>query len=95
VSLVNGETSVKKKPLDAIDEHLYEPVPTVHALEELLAFAPPEKVMFRRADGSPVTAPEMIKMLRAADPVALEYLRNLHAAAVDVVGLRSRRERKG
>jgi hypothetical protein len=91
VKLENGETVVTKKPLDAIDEHLYEPGPTLHALEELLAIAPPDKVMFRRPDGTPVTAQEMVTMLRAADPVALDYLRNLHAAAVDVVGLRSRR----
>ena len=91
VRLENGETVVAKKPLDAIDQHLYEPGPTLHALEELLAIAPPDKVMFRRPDGSPVTAQEMVTMLRAADPIALDYLRNLHAAAVDVVGLRSRR----
>jgi len=91
VRLENGETMVAKKPLDAIDAHLYEPGPTLHALEELLTFAPPDKVMFRRADGTPITAPEMRDMLRDANPVALEYLRNLHAAAIDVVGLRSRR----
>ncbi len=92
VRLENGETIVTRKPLDAIDEHLYEPGPTRHALEELLAFAPANKVMFRRPDGSPVTASEMVKLLRDADPTALDYLRNLHAAAVDVVGLRSRRK---
>ena len=93
VRLESGETMVTKKPLDAIDQHLYEPGPTLHALEELLTIAPADKVMFRRPDGSPVTAIEMVKMLRDADPIALDYLRNLHAAAVDVVGLRSRRGR--
>jgi AAA ATPase domain/AAA domain len=93
VRLVCGETVVEKMPLDAIDQHLYEPGPTLHALEELLTIAPADKVMFRRSDGSPVTALEMIKMLRDADPIALDYLRNLHAAAVDVVGQRSRRGR--
>lgn len=93
VKLENGETIVTKKPLDAIDEHLYEPGPTLHALEELLSIAPGDKVMFRRPDGSAVTADEMVTLLRAADPTALDYLANLHAAAVDVVGLRSRRGR--
>lgn len=93
VSMENGETVVAKKPLDAIDQHLYEPGPTLRALEELLSFAPADKAMFRRPDGSPITAAEMRDMLRAADPIALTYLRNLHAAAVDVVGLRSRRGR--
>lgn len=91
VRLENGETKVKKKTLDAIDVHLYEPGPTLHALEELLSFAPADKVMFRTADGAPITAAEMRNRLRQADPIALDYLRNLHAAAVDVVGLRSRR----
>ncbi len=93
VRLENGETLVQKKPLDAIDEHLYEPGPTLHALEELLSFAPPTKIMFRAADGTPITAVEMRSMLRNAHPLALDYLRNLHAAAIDVVGLRSRREK--
>jgi hypothetical protein len=91
VRLENGETRVEKKPLDAIDAHLYEPGPTLHALEELLAVAPADKVMFRGPDGAPVTAREMVTLLRDGDPLALDYLRNLHAAAVDVVGLRSRR----
>lgn len=91
VRLENGETKVEKKSLDAIDVHLYEPGPTLHALEELLSFAPADKVMFRTADGAPVTAEEMRNRLRQADPIALDYLRNLHAAAIDVVGLRSRR----
>lgn len=88
-----GATVVKRCPIQEVDRHFYEPGPTLHALEELLATAPADKVMFRRADGSPVTAAEMVEMLRGADPTALDYLRNLHAAAVDVVGLRSRRGR--
>jgi AAA domain, putative AbiEii toxin, Type IV TA system len=86
-----GATVVEPRPIADIDKHLYEPGPTLHALEELLEFAPTDKVMFRRADGSPVTAREMVQLLRAADPTALDYLKNLHAAAIDVVGLRSRR----
>jgi AAA ATPase domain len=92
VSLQNGETVVTKKPLDAIDQHLYEPGPTLHAFEELLGIVPADRVMFRRNDGSPITAREMLKMLRDADPIAIDYLQNLHAAAVDVVGLRSGRK---
>lgn len=92
VSLEDGETRVKRAALHEIDaKHLYEPGPTLHALEELLATAPADKVVFRRADGAPVTANQMVTMLRGADPVALDYLRNLHAAALDVVGLRSRK----
>jgi hypothetical protein len=95
VSLVNGETKVEPKPLHEIDaRHLYEPGPALHALEELLSIAAPDKVMFRHPDGSPITATAMVKMLREADPTALDYLRNLQAAAVDVVGLRNRRAQR-
>ncbi|MFO0756053.1 MAG: AAA family ATPase [Byssovorax sp.] len=93
VQLDNGETKVTRKTLAEIDQHLYEPGPTLHALEELLSIAPADKVMFRRPDGSPVTAIEMVKLLRESNPIALDYLRTLHAAAVDVVGLRNRRGR--
>lgn len=92
VRLENGETIVLRKPLDDIDQHLYEPGPTLHAFEELLRLSDPERIMFRRADGTPVSAKEMLGMLRAADPVALEYLTDLHKTAVDVVGLRARRK---
>jgi hypothetical protein len=95
VRLEDGETKVTKKPLDEIDQHLYEPGPTLHAVEELLKLlkeSDPEQVMFRRAGGAPVTAREMLALLRAADPVALEYLGDIHRAAVDVVGLRARRK---
>jgi len=89
-----GKTIVDRRPIHDIDRHLYEPGPTLHALEELLAIAPTDKVMFRRADGSAITASQMLELLRDADPVALDYLKNLHAAAIDVVGLRSRRDKK-
>lgn len=92
VRFENGETLVAKRPLDEIDRHLYEPGPTLHAFEELLKLSDPDRVMFRRADGTPVTAREMLSLLYAADPVALEYLTDLHRAAVDVVGLRARRK---
>lgn len=87
----HGKTIVESKRLRDIDQHLYEPGPTLHALEELLAIVSADKVMFRHPDGIPITAAEMLNLLRNADPVALEYLRNLHAATIDVVGLRSRR----
>ena len=86
-----GTTVVERRPLRDLDRHFYEPGPTLHALEELLTIVPADKVMFRRRDGAPVTAREMVEMLRSADPVALEYLQTLHSAAVDVVGLRSRK----
>jgi AAA domain, putative AbiEii toxin, Type IV TA system len=69
-----GATVVRRCPISEVDRHFYEPGPTLHALEELLATAAPDKVMFRRPDGSPVTASEMVEMLRGADPTAVDYL---------------------
>lgn len=86
-----GATVIERGPLRDLDRHFYEPGPTLHALEELMSVVPADKVMFRRPDGAPVTAAEMAEMLRAADPIALDYLRTLHGATVDVVGLRSRK----
>lgn len=86
-----GATVIERRPLRDLDRHFYEPGPTLHALEELMSVVPADKVMFRRPDGAPVTAAEMAEMLRAADPIALDYLRTLHGATVDVVGLRSRK----
>jgi hypothetical protein len=86
------QTIVVKKPLDGIDDHLFEPGPTLRAFEELLRVSQDQdRVMFRRPDGTAVTTREMRGLLRACDPVALEYLQDLHRAAVDVVGLRARR----
>jgi hypothetical protein len=94
VSLKDGETVIMKRPLDAIDEHLYEPGPTRHALEELLEMHvkdDPDRVMFRYSGGT-VSVREMLEMLRRSDKIALDYLEDVHRAAVDVVGLRARRK---
>lgn len=92
VRLENHETKIEKRSLDEIDRHLYEPGPTLHAFEELLRISDPKRVMARRPDGTAVTTEEMLALLRAADPVALAYLEDLHRAAIDVVGLRARKK---
>lgn len=92
VSLVDGETRVERRPLDDIDaRHLYEPGPAKHALAQLLHYAPPDEVVFRRPDGAPVTAQEMTSLLQRDDETALHFLRNLHGAALRVVRLDARR----
>jgi hypothetical protein len=91
VSLQNGETVVTKKPLDAIDQHLYEPGPAKHALQRMLQHMPPDEIMFRRADGSPVSAAEMLDLLREDDPLAVDFLRDVHGAAVTIVKVKSKK----
>jgi energy-coupling factor transporter ATP-binding protein EcfA2 len=91
VSLVDGETKVDSKPLPEIDrQHLYEPGPAKHALAQLMRYAPEDEVVFRRPDGSPVTASEMLRLLQEDAPVAVDFLRNLHGAALRIVRLDSR-----
>lgn len=86
------ETRVQRKPLVAIDEsHLYEPGPAKHALAQLLRYAPPEEVVFRRPDQSPITAAEMLVLLQEDAAVAVEFLRSLHGAALRIVRLDARK----
>ena len=91
VSLVNGETVVQRKPLYEVDRlHLFEPGPAKHQLQELLRLYGDE-VVFRAGDGARLTASEMLAALQNDEPVALAFLDNLHAAAMQVTGLRAKR----
>lgn len=88
-----GATQVTRKPLSEIDkEHLYEPGPAKHALHDLLTVLEPDAVVFRRDDGTPVSASEMLDMLQRDDPVAVAFLQDVHGAAVRAVRVASKRE---
>ncbi|WP_437637170.1 AAA family ATPase [Sorangium sp. So ce854] len=94
VSLEEGCTVVKREELTRIDrEHLYEPGPAKHALQRMLEYTPPEEVVFRRADDSPVTAQEMLRMLQEDDAVAVSFLQDVHGAAVRMVRVQSKKPR--
>lgn len=89
-------TVVERRPLSDIDQrHLYEPGPAKHALQDLLRYLPQETAIFRRADGSGVTAPEMLEMLQQDDVVAVEFLRDVVAAAVRAVQIRAKGKAAG
>lgn len=91
VALTAGETHIERAPLDQIDaRHLYEPGPAKHALHQLLRYAPESEEVFRRPDGTPVTAGEMLQLLQKDDETAVEFLRNLHGAAMRVLRLGAR-----
>lgn len=91
VSMVDGATVVERKPLHEIDgRHLYEPGPAKHALAQLMRHAPAAEVVFRRPDGSPVTAGEMLRLLQEDDAVAVDFLRSLHGAALRMMRLDQR-----
>jgi hypothetical protein len=87
----SGATRVERKPLSEIDrQHLYEPGPAKHALADFLSYMEADAVVFRRPDGSPVSAGEMLDMLQRDDPLAVEFLRDVHGAAVRAVRVKSK-----
>ena len=88
-----GNTVVERKALSEIDKrHLYEPGPAKHGLADLLRLVEPSTPVLRRPDGSPVTAVEMLTMLQVDAPEAVEFLRDVHGAAVRAVQLRATRK---
>lgn len=93
VSLRDGCTVVERADLTRIDrEHLYEPGPAKHALARLLQYAPEDEVVFRRPDGAPVTAKEMLRLLQEDDEVAVRFLQDVHGAAVRMVKVQQARK---
>lgn len=89
-----GCTVVARADLTRIDrEHLYEPGPAKHALQRMLQYTPGEEIVFRRGDGSPVTASEMLQMLQEDDEVAVSFLQDVHGAAVRMVKVQSKKPR--
>lgn len=93
VSLVEGATTVQRKPLDEVDRlHLFEPGPAKHQIQELLRLYGDE-VVFRTDAGRELHAAEMLHSLQADDDVARDFLEALHGAALQVSGLRAQRAR--
>ncbi|WP_437592070.1 AAA family ATPase [Sorangium sp. So ce1000] len=96
VSLKDGCTVVERADLTRIDrDHLYEPGPAKHALENLLQYAPEDEIVFRRPDGAGVTASEMQRLLQEDDAVALRFLQDIHGAAVRMVKVQSKKRQAG
>jgi len=90
----DGVTIVERKAgLSEIDlRHLYEPGPAKRGLADLLRLVEPGTPVLRRPDGSPVSASEMLTMLQADTPEAVDFLRDVHGAAVRAVQLRAVRK---
>ena len=87
-----GATRVERKPLSEIDrQHLYEPGPAKHALAEFLRYMEADAIVFRRPDGSPISVSEMLDMLQRDDNTALEFLRDVHGAAVRAVRVKHKK----
>lgn len=89
VALHDGATVVKRrKNWSALhSQHLYEPGPARAALLDQLRMIGEDATVFRRDDGSPVTALQMIEMLETDDALAIAFVRDVHQAAVNAVRL--------
>lgn len=80
-----GTTVERRTDLASIDrDHLYEPGPAKHALEDVLRLIP-QAVVARMPNGDPITGEEMIRMLQADTDEAMEYCQSVVRAAVRLV----------
>jgi hypothetical protein len=90
--LDDGATCVARRPLHEIyAHHLYEPGPAKLLLMRALAqFG--DEVVFRTHDGAQIGTQEMLRRLDEDDPIALEFVRDMHAAALASLRVRARRD---
>lgn len=80
-----GTTVERRTNLASIDhDHLYEPGPAKHALEDVLRLIP-QAVVAHMSNGDPITGEEMIRMLQADTDEAMEYCKSVVRAAVRLV----------
>lgn len=91
VRLDDGATCVVRRPLHEIyAHHLYEPGPAKLLLMRALAqFG--DEVVFRTHDGAQIGTQDMLRRLDEDDPVALEFVRDMHAAALASLRVRAQR----
>lgn len=95
VSLQGGATVIVRKPLHELyAHHLYEPGPArILLMEALSQFG--DEVVFRTQEGERISTQEMVKRLSEDDAVALEFVRDMHAAALATLRVRANRAPKG
>lgn len=92
VRLDPEQGTIVERRADLVDldrQHSYEPGAARHALMRALDNGEPDRVVFERGDGSPVTASEMIQMLVEDTPEAVAFLDVVTSAAVRAVTLRA------
>lgn len=98
LSPTDGCTVVDRAELTRLDrDHLYEPGPAKHALQRMLRYLPEDEVTFRRGDGAPVSARELLDLLEkdddpSDDNIAMQFLDDLHGAALRAVRVGARKK---
>lgn len=92
VSLGASGTTIERAELSRVDrEHLYEPGPAKHALLRMLEYLPADEVIFRQPDGTPIPIADMLRHLQEDDELAVEFLQDLHGAAMRMLKVKSKR----
>ena len=83
VRMVDGATVVRREhELSKIDQdHLFEPGAAKRALQDVLRLGDPAQVVAERADGSGVTAAQMLLELQADSELGVRYASELSRAA--------------
>jgi DUF1365 family protein len=86
-------TVVARKPLHELDlHHLYEPGPMKRVLRIMLEqYRDDQRVMYLARDGSKITAAKLIRHLDDDDDLALDYVRGLYTAAMELYARQVRR----
>ncbi|MEZ4393343.1 MAG: AAA family ATPase [Polyangiales bacterium] len=92
VSLKDGATAIRRGALHELyAHHLYEPGPAKRLLASALEqFG--EEVVFRSKDGRRIGTAEMLRRLDEDDEIAMEFVRDMHAAALATLRVRAQRE---
>ena len=63
----------------------WEPGPARHALTDMLRYLPADAPVFKRPDGTSITAAEMLGLLQADDPAAIAFVDDVQSTAVHTV----------
>lgn len=92
VRLEDGATRIERRELHELyEKHLYEPGPARLLLKRALEqFG--DELVFRTSAGQKIESREMLRRLDEDDDVAMELVRDLHAAALATLRVRAKRD---
>lgn len=83
---VEGTVVERRADFAELDRQVFwEPGPARRALQDMLRYLPAETAVFRRPDGGPGSAAEMLGLLQADDPDAIAFVDDVQSTAVRTV----------
>lgn len=60
----------------------------IDELKKMLEYIPADEILFRRPDYTPISNVEMIQLLEAQDPLAMDFVSLLHGVAINTLRVR-------